>query len=73
MATTKRTLMDVARDLIDNSEAVAARKVDWPIFSARNHALWNEVARGEMNIIGTPCSRRHARVHRYLDQIRKEG
>ncbi|MCF7854910.1 MAG: hypothetical protein K9N51_08935 [Candidatus Pacebacteria bacterium] len=46
-------------DLNDN-------RITWPEFRQRNHALWDEVAQGETNYIGSDCAKRHHDVTRLL-------
>ena len=60
------TLKQVAAQISENVRALDADEISLAEFDVRQRAAWDQVARGEPNIIGSACSRRHVRVVRYL-------
>jgi hypothetical protein len=60
------TLKQIAEAIKANVKAVDSGAKSWGQFSADNRALWDQVARGELNVIGTACQRRHTTVHKFL-------
>lgn len=56
----------VADAIKANVEDVDAGRITWSEFGERQRKAWDSVARGELNIIGSACYRRHLAVHRAL-------
>ena len=59
----------IAAQIDANVKAVDAGSITWSEFGNRNRAAWDEVARGEMNIIGSACDKRHMAVKTALVAI----
>ncbi len=64
-----QTLKQIAQRIRENCRAVGSHEITWAQFSERQRDAWDAVARGEQNIIGSACSRRHVRVMRHLEVI----
>lgn len=60
------TLKQIARAIQANVESLNGGLVTTEQFSTKQRRLWDAVAKGEQNIIGSPCSRRHSVVLREL-------
>ena len=60
------TAKRIAAMIRANVSAVDAGTITWEQFGRVNRATWELAERGEPCIIGTPCSRRMAAVHREL-------
>ena len=60
------TLKQLAEQISENVRAVDAGEITWAQFGELQRQAWDAVARGEQNIIGSACSRRHVRVVRLL-------
>ena len=56
----------IARHINRNVAALDAGRISFEEFSALQRAAWDAVARGEQNIIGSACSRRHLAVVKAL-------
>ena len=56
----------IASAIKANVEDLNENRITWPEFRRRNRALWDEVAQGETNYIGSDCAKRHHDVTRLL-------
>ena len=58
----------IAARIIANADDLHCDRITWEQHGERNRALWDEVAQGELNVIGSACHRRHLRVSALLTQ-----
>lgn len=63
------TAAQIAQRIAQNVADVDADRITWDEFSKRNRAAWDDVAQGELNIIGSACDKRHMAVKRELARM----
>lgn len=59
----------IARMITKNVRAFEAGILDYEQFGLVNRATWELVSRGEANIIGSACDKRHMAVQRQLERM----
>lgn len=64
---TQQDAQRIAAQINQNVADVDAGRITWAEFGNRNRAAWDEVAQGQLNIIGSACDRRHGMVHKALN------
>jgi hypothetical protein len=68
---TKRQARKYAEAIVNNVAMLQSGRITFDQFGKLNEATWNAVARGEPNIIGSDCAKRHEMVQRELDVLRQ--
>ena len=62
----QRTLTQIAEAITENAKRYDDGTVEYVVFDETARRLWDEVTRGEVNAIGTPCNRRMRKVTRIV-------